>query len=72
MGATYPWSIFAGQWNVTETNSMNSAQNGILFPEFDELYPLILTEITGLSEINLDYQTNKWDWAEWSLSLIHI
>ena len=29
---------------------MNSSQNGKLFPEFDELYSLILTEITGLSE----------------------
>ena len=67
MEATCPWSIFAGQWNVTGTNSMNSAQNGILFPEFDELYCLILSEITGLSEKNLDYQSNKWEWAEWSI-----
>lgn len=37
------------------------------FPEFDELYCLIRTEITGLSEKNLDYQSNKWDWAEWSI-----
>ena len=67
MEATYPWNIFAGQWNVTGTKSMSSSQTEKLFPEFDDLYSLILTEITGLSEINLDYKSNQWEWAEWSI-----
>ena len=70
MEATYPWSISAGQWNVTETESMTfefEPHKENKFPEFDELYCLIRTEITGLSEKNLDYQSNKWDWAEWSI-----
>ena len=48
-------------------NSKVSPQNEKPFPEFDELYCLILSEITGLSEKNLDYQSNKWEWAEWSI-----
>lgn len=38
-----------------------------LFPEFGTLYDLIAREVAGLSEAQLDFQTDRWPWAHWSI-----
>lgn len=38
-----------------------------LFPEYDTLYDLIAREVEGLSEEQLDFQSDRWEWARWSI-----
>ena len=47
---------------VTET-SPGSA----LFPEYATLYDLIATEVDGLSDSELDFESDRWAWAAWSI-----
>ena len=37
------------------------------FPEFETLYGLIANEIGTLSDEQLDYTSNNWEWAGWSI-----
>ena len=46
-------------------NSINPAIT--YFPEFETLYMLIENEIDGLSEEQLDYTSDLWEWAGWSI-----
>ena len=38
-----------------------------LFPEFDTLYGLIEAEVAGLTEAQLDWTSDEYAWAEWSI-----
>lgn len=38
-----------------------------LFPEFDTLYGLIEAEVAGLTEAQLDWTSEEYAWAEWSI-----
>ena len=38
-----------------------------VFPEFDNLFELIQSEIVGLSNQQLDYISDKWGWSAWSI-----
>jgi hypothetical protein len=38
-----------------------------LFPEYASLYPLIASEVEGLTEGQLDFTSDRWGWAEWSI-----
>ena len=38
-----------------------------LFPEYATLYPLIASEVEGLTEGQLDFTSDRWGWAEWSI-----
>ena len=48
------------------TNQDDSAGAG-LFPEFDTLYDLIATEVGGLTDDQLDWTSEEYGWAEWSV-----
>ena len=37
------------------------------FPEFETLYGLIANEIGALSDEQLDYTSDNWEWAGWSI-----
>ena len=40
----------------------------LLFPQFEsELYGTAAAEVAGLSEEQLDFESDKWGWAEWSI-----
>ncbi len=40
----------------------------LLFPQFEsELYRMATAEVAGLSEEQLDFESDKWGWAEWSI-----
>ena len=38
-----------------------------LFPEYATLYRLIASEVEGLTEGQLDFSSDRWGWAEWSI-----
>ena len=39
-----------------------------LFPQFEtELYRMISTEVEGLTERHLDFQSEQWEWSKWSI-----
>ena len=38
-----------------------------LFPEYESLYDLIASEVAGLSDEELDFDSPRWEWAEWSI-----
>ena len=39
----------------------------LLFPEFDSLYVLITDEVRGLTDERLDWTSEEFAWAEWSV-----
>lgn len=38
-----------------------------LFPEFFALYDLIASEVDGMTEEQLDFESQEWDWSKWSI-----
>ena len=38
-----------------------------LFPEYATLYDLIAREVEGLTDEQLDFESDKWGWSEWSI-----
>ena len=45
----------------------DDAPASALFPEFETLYDLIAPEVEGLTEEQLDWTSDWWGWAEWSI-----
>ena len=45
----------------------NSSPGSSLFPEYDTLYDLIAAEVDGLSDTELDFESDQWEWAAWSI-----
>ena len=40
----------------------------LLFPQFESgLYRMIASEVAGLSEVQLDFESDRWGWSEWSI-----
>ena len=38
-----------------------------LFPEYSTLYDLILSEVGGLTDVQLDFESERWEWSKWSI-----
>ena len=45
----------------------DDAPGTVLFPEYEELYELIAREVTGLADAQLDFRSDQWAWADWSI-----
>jgi hypothetical protein len=45
----------------------DDAPGTVLFPEYDDLYGLIAREVTGLTDAQLDFRSDQWAWADWSI-----
>ena len=45
----------------------DEAPGTMLFPEYAELYALIEREVTGLTDAQLDFRSDQWAWADWSI-----
>ena len=45
----------------------DDAPGTVLFPEYEELYNLIMREVTGLTDAQLDFRSDQWTWADWSI-----
>ena len=39
-----------------------------LFPQFkSDIYDMIATEIEGLTDEQLDFESDRWEWSKWSI-----
>ena len=53
---------------MTEANIDDNAPGTSLFPQFEsEIYDMICAEIEGLTDEQLDFDSDKWGWSEWSI-----
>lgn len=37
-----------------------------LFPEYSTLYDLIVSEVEGLTDEQLNFESERWEWSKWS------
>ncbi len=53
---------------MVENRSDDSASGSVLFPQFEsKLYDMISLEVEGLSDQQLDWQSESWEWSKWSI-----
>ncbi len=52
---------------MTQQMVPDDAQGSMLFPEYSTLYDLIAREVEGLTDIQLDFTSDNWAWAEWNI-----
>ena len=52
---------------MTDQPITNDSPGSALFPEFDTLYDLIANEVEGLTDDQLDWTSEEYGWAEWSI-----
>ena len=45
----------------------DDSPGSVLFPEYATLYHLIAPEVQGLTEEQLDFQSDRWEWSKWSI-----
>lgn len=38
-----------------------------LFPEYSTLYDLVVSEVAGLTDEQLDFESERWGWSKWSI-----
>ncbi len=55
--------------DMTNQPISDDAPGAILFPEYDTLYELIASEVRGLTDEQLDFSSDQWGWAEWSIRI---
>ncbi len=53
---------------MTVENLTNDSPATDLFPQFEEkLYRMICTEVEGLTQEQLDFESDRWEWSKWSI-----
>ena len=52
---------------MTTRSFTDDSPGSCLFPEFDTLYGLIEAEVAGLTDAQLDWTSDEYAWAEWSI-----
>ncbi len=52
---------------MTSQPITDESPGSALFPEFDSLYELIASEVEGLTNEQLDWTSDEYGWAEWSI-----
>ena len=45
----------------------DESPGAVLFPEYETLYRLIADEVEGLSDQQLDWDSDRWEWSRWSI-----
>ena len=51
-----------------QTSPPDNAPATDLFPQFgDQLYDMISSEVRGLTDAQLDFESTRWEWAGWSI-----
>ena len=49
------------------TQQSDDAPGTILFPNLGTFHSMLSQELAGLSDEQLDFTSDKWEWAEWSI-----
>ena len=53
---------------MSSTHDISDESSGsALFPEYATLYDLIAAEVEGLTEAQLDFESDRWEWSGWSI-----
>ena len=53
---------------MSDTALPDAASATLLFPQFEaELYNMIALEIEGLTEEQLNFESDRWEWSKWSI-----
>ena len=53
---------------MTSLDLPDHAPATALFPQFDtDLYQMITSEVAGLTQGHLDFETDRWEWSKWSI-----
>ena len=53
---------------MTTPELPGDAPGTALFPQFErQLYEMITIEIEGLSDAQLDFESDQWEWSKWSI-----
>ena len=53
---------------MTDENLSEDDPGTALFPQFEtDLYRMITTEVEDLTESQLDFQSERWEWSKWSI-----
>ena len=52
---------------MAEQSIAKDSPGSALFPEYETLYDLIASEVQGLSDEELDFVSDRWEWSTWSI-----
>ena len=52
---------------MTQQTVSEESPGSVLFPEYASLYDLISPEVQGLSDEQLDWDSDRWEWSKWSV-----
>ena len=52
---------------MTHQPIADGSKGSDLFPEFATLFSLIAPEVDGLSDQQLDWESDRWEWSKWSI-----
>ena len=52
---------------MSQEGLTNDSPGSELFPEFSSLYALIASEVDSLTEGQMDFESQEWDWSKWSI-----
>ena len=52
---------------MAEQSIADSSPGSVLLPEYETLYDLIASEVQGLSDEELDFTSDRWEWSGWSI-----
>ena len=47
----------------------DNSPGSVLFPEYATLYDLITPEVEGLTDQQLDFESDRWEWSKWSIRI---
>ena len=45
----------------------DNAPGTTLFPQFSRLHDMVSTEVAGLTDEQLDFESDQWGWSQWSI-----
>ena len=53
---------------MDETRLADEAPGAALFPQFESrVYDMFAAEVAGLTEAQLDFESDRWEWSRWSI-----
>ena len=53
---------------MTERGLSDDAPGTALFPQFEsDLYGMVTAEVSGLTDQQLDWESDRWEWSKWSI-----
>jgi hypothetical protein len=52
---------------MTQQIVPDDAHGSVLFPEYTTLYDVVVREVEGLTDVQLDFTSDNWAWVAWSI-----